>query len=192
MALVGDPVQQRRVAVQRVRVEQVDRADESVGRVVRVDFSGGKIVFLSDLEPESAKWTPYFGPASVSPILAAYYAPRKDRPLMPGVLKLGEKEYQKGLAVHSRTELVYRLPGRFRQFQAVVGIDHRVRQRGNVRLVVTGDERVLLETAVTGTDDPKSVDLDIQGVRRLGILVDFGENLDVGDHLNLCNARIIK
>jgi len=163
-----------------------------VGRVGRIDFSGGKIVYLSDMDAESTKWTPYFGPPSVSPVLAAYYAPRKDRPLIPGDLMVGDKVYAKGLAVHSRTELVYRLPDRFRQFEAVVGIDPRVREQGNVRLVITGDGRVLLETTVAGKDPPKPVDLDIQGVRRLGILVDFGEDLDVGDHLNLCNARIIK
>ena len=29
----------------------------------RLDFSGGKVVYLSDLKPESVTWTPYFGAA---------------------------------------------------------------------------------------------------------------------------------
>jgi hypothetical protein len=33
----------------------------------------------------------------------------------------------------------------------------------------------------------------MRGVRRLTILVDFGEDgSDLGDHLNLCNARLTK
>jgi hypothetical protein len=61
-----------------------------------------------------------------------------------------------------------------------------------VLLVVRGDDRVLLETAVAGTDPPRAVDLDLAGVRRLAILVDFGGDLDVADHLDLCEARIVK
>jgi hypothetical protein len=162
------------------------------GDVVRVDFSRDKILYLSDLEPESAVWTPYFGSAENLPVLAEYFAPRRDRGLEPGPLRLDGKPYEKGLALHSRTNLVYRLPGRFRRFQATVGIDDRVRPRGHVLLVVRGDDRVLLETAVAGTDPPRAVDLDLAGVRRLAILVDFGGDLDVADHLDLCEARIVK
>lgn len=163
-----------------------------LAEVTRIDFSQGKIVYLSDLEPESMVWTPYFGPARDLPALARLFAPREDRGLEPGPLRLDGRVYGKGLALHSRTRLVYRLPGRFRQFKATVGIDDRVRPRGNVRLVIHGDDRVLLETAVAGTDPPQSIELDLKDVRRLGILVDFGEDLDVADHLDLCEARVVK
>jgi hypothetical protein len=36
------------------------------------------------------------------------------------------------------------------------------------------------------------VDLDLQGVRRLAVLADFGQEMDVADHLDLCEARILK
>lgn len=160
--------------------------------VVHVDFSPDKIVYLSDLEPESLVWTPYFSSTSELPALARLFGPREDRGLDPGPLALDGKRYEKGLALHSRTSLVYRLPGRFRRFQAVAGIDDRVRPQGNVRLVVRGDDRVLLDSTVAGTDPPLPVDLDLSGVRRLAILVDYGADLDVADHLDLCNARIVK
>jgi hypothetical protein len=163
-----------------------------LAEVARIDFSQGKIVYLSDLEPELMVWTSYFGPARDLPALARFFAPREDRGLEPGPLRLDGRSFAKGLALHSRTRLVYRLPGRFRQFKATVGIDDRVRPRGNVRLVIHGDDRVLLETAVAGTDPPQSIELDLTDVRRLGILVDFGEDLDVADHLDLCEARVVK
>ena len=175
------------------------------GEVVRIDFSQGKIVFLSDLEPESLVWTPYFGPAAGTaakpgtdrqvgplPSLFEFFSPREDRGLEPGLLELDGKQYRKGLALHSRTSLAYRLPGQFRRFTATVGIDDRVRPRGNVRLVIRGDDRVLLEKTVAGTDPPEKLDLDLAGVRRLAILVDYGEDLDVADHLDLCDAKIVK
>ncbi|HUT92860.1 MAG TPA: NPCBM/NEW2 domain-containing protein [Thermoguttaceae bacterium] len=190
-----------RWAVKSIRLEGDDfrwttplglETSRAAAEVVRIDFSQGKIVYLSDLEPESLVWTPYFGSTRKLPALARFFGPREDRGLDPGPLELDGTQYEKGLALHSRTSLVYRLPGRFRRFKAVVGIDDRVRPQGNVRLVIRGDDRVLLETTVTGTDPPLPVDLDLSGVRRLAILVDYGADLDVADHLDLCNARIVK
>jgi hypothetical protein len=37
-----------------------------------------------------------------------------------------------------------------------------------------------------------SLTLDLQGVKRLTVLVDFGEDLDVADHLNLCEAKLVE
>jgi len=167
-------------------------ATRVLASVTRVDFSEGKIIFLSDLKEESVAWTPFFGVGAKLPALTEFYAPRRDRALGARPLKLGGKQYAKGLALHSRTEMVFRLPGRFRRLAAVAGIDEGVRPRGNVRLVIRGDDRVLLEKTLTGTDPPLPVNLDISGVRRLSILVDFGEDLDVADHLDLCEARIIR
>jgi hypothetical protein len=160
--------------------------------VTNIDFSRGKVLFLSDLKPESVTFTPYFGASQNVPSLAKLLAPRMDENLAAEPLQLGGKQYSKGLALHSRTEIVYRLPGRFRRLRAVVGIDDAVRPRGHLRLVIRGDQQVLLETTVTGDDPPKPIELDLTGVRRLSILADFGDNLDVADHLDLCEARIIK
>ena len=94
--------------------------------------------------------------------------------------------------MRSRTELIYRLTDKFRAFHALVGIDDRVRDRGNVDLRILGDNKELFSKRITGRDDPLPIALDIQGVRRLTIVVDFGEESDIADHLNLCNARITK
>jgi hypothetical protein len=151
-----------------------------------------KIAYLSDFRPESVEWTPYFGTGKELPSRTALYAPREDRSLESGPLQLEGKTYRKGVTAHSRTRLVYRLPAEFSRFFATVGIDDHVRPLGNVRLVIEGDGRVLWEGTVAGTDPAKPLELDIKGVRRLAILVDFGKDLDIGDHLDLCEARLIK
>ncbi len=165
---------------------------QPLASLARIDFSANKVLFLSDLEPQSITWTPHFGSDRDLPLLGRFFALREDTNLQSNPLRLDGQQYDKGLALHSRTKVVYRLPGRFRRFQAIVGIDDDVRPNGDVCLVIYGDDRVLLETTVTGTDPARSIDLELTGVRRLGILVDFGEKLDVADHLDLCNARIIK
>jgi hypothetical protein len=124
------------------------------------------------------------------------YAPRRDASFEGSGLWLGEgsdmRQYEKGLSIHSRSVLIYRLQDAHRKLTADVGIDSRLRGRGNVVLVIKGDDTELLRRSIAGEDPPLPLDLNIEGVRRLEILVDFGETLDVADHLNLCNARIIK
>jgi len=165
---------------------------ERLTRLMQIDFSQGKVVYLSDLEPESVNFTPYFGKDEDPPLRGRFLAPRRDTNLESNPLTLGAVQYAKGLAIHSRTEIVYRLPGRFSRLQAVAGIDDSVRPHGNVRLVISGDDKQLLESTLTGTDPPRPIDLDLSGVRRVTVLVDFGAQLGVADHLDLCNARVIK
>jgi hypothetical protein len=163
-----------------------------IGSLARLDFSRGKVIYLSDLTPESVQWVPYFSAGKETPAQVSLFAPRKDRSLESGPLQLDSIRYSKGLAIHSRTTLVYRLPDRYRRFSAVVGIDDLVRPQGNVRLVISGDDRVLLEIMVGGAEPARRVDLDMTAVRRLTIVADFGDDFDVGDHLDLCDARLLK
>jgi len=163
-----------------------------LAEIARLDFSHGKVVYLSELEPELREWTPYFGTGKEIAPLAEFFAPKENRGMYGGPLELDGKSYSKGLALHSRTRLVYRLPDKFRRLKAVVGIDDRVRPRGNARLTIQGDDQVLLDTILDGTTPPQAIDLDLSGVRRLTILVDFGEDLDVSDHVDLCDIRVLK
>jgi hypothetical protein len=161
-------------------------------RIAKIDFSAGKLVYLSDLKPDSVVWTPYFGTSKRLLAMEQFYGPRYDRNFESGPLRLGGIEYPKGLALHARTEIVYRLPAGYTRFQAVAGIDDAMKPGGKVRLAVRGDDQVLLEIAVAGGDPPKPLDLDVTRVRRLTIVADFGESVGEGDHLLLCNARLSK
>jgi len=167
-----------------------------------VDFSVGKLLYLSDLEPVSEQWTPLVALPSSAELAESFGKPRRDRSAFGGPLTLpaadgraydGEqlRQFSKGLALRSRTELLYRLPPGFRRFLAEAGIDPATSTSGQVRLEIRGDERELLVTEIAG-HEPRSLELDIAGVKRLRIIVDYGQNLDTGDWLNLCNARIVK
>jgi len=49
-----------------------------------------------------------------------------------------------------------------------------------------------LQTLYSMITNRYQFELDVAGVNRLKIVVDYGQNLDTGDWLNLCNARIVK
>jgi hypothetical protein len=165
---------------------------EPLERVVRLDLSLGKIIYLSDMRPESAVWTPFIGSQSPLPARQRYFAPRRDKNFESEPLRIAGKTFRKGLALHSRTELVYRLPGGFRRLKAAVGIDDAVRPQGKVRLVIGGDEKTLWEGTIAGDEPARPLDLDVAGVRRLTILADFGDRLGSGNYLDLGDARITK
>ncbi|NOX53616.1 MAG: hypothetical protein GXP27_04105, partial [Planctomycetes bacterium] len=59
-------------------------------------------------------------------------------------------------------------------------------------VTISGDRRTLLDADVRGTDPARIVDLDVTGVRMLQIHVDFGKNLDIADHLDLADAKVVK
>lgn len=158
-------------------------------QIERVEFTGGKSVYLSDLTPEEQSWQGYFGGAG-QPLLAEYYRPRRNTTFSGGRLTLDGREFAKGLALHSRTSVVYDLGRRFSHLRAVAGIDPAAGGQGNVQLTLSGDGRTLWEDAVVAGQPAKPVEVDLAGVKRLTVMVDYGSNLDLGDHLILGQARL--
>jgi hypothetical protein len=159
----------------------------------RFDFSLGKIAYLSDLDPVLLEETP---------ILADLWKYRRDKNLEGEPLSLdhkvekpsakkGRKVYAKGLALHSRTVIDYEIKG-FNVFRCVLGIDDRVSGPAHAVVRFEADGKPLFETPVTGKEDPRDIELKITGVSRLRIIVDYGDDLDLGDHVILAEARVMK
>lgn len=151
--------------------------------IANLDFSQGKVRYLSDLEPRNIEYTPFFD---------TVWKYRKDKHRDGGPLRLDGKEYARGLYIHSKTLLQYRIRNQYRNFRAVMGIDDSVPGIGFVYVEIKGDGRILYSGNVRSADPPVELNLDIRGVRDFDILVDFGDNLEICDHLDLCDARFIK
>lgn len=168
------------------------KAELPVARITGFDYSAGKILFLSDVEPETSEWTNAYGDNSATASLARLFAPRRDQSFGGEPLTLDGQSYEKGLALHSKTVLEYRLLGKFSKFLALAGIDDKVRPAGDVLLVVALDGKPLGEHRIRGKDAAVPLEYDIRGGRKLTITVDFGGALDVADRLHLVNARVTK
>jgi hypothetical protein len=168
------------------------KVEQSADTIVQIDFSGGKVVYLSDVKPDSTRFTPYFGLGKMPESVERFYAPRYDRNINGAPLQLGGTPYPKGLALHSRTEMVFRLPDRFSRFSAIAGIDPSAGPGRKVRLLMRGDDKELFDAVVSAADAPRTIGLDLSGVRRLTIVADFVEGAGPGGYLLLCNARLSK
>lgn len=185
-------VAQARLAGDRLTVKTPAGFERTVALDKIVALTGG-VQYLSDLEPESATWTPYASAAGQPDSLARLFRPRRNEAVDGGELKLDGVNYAKGLAMYSRSELVYRLPpGQFKRLKALAGIDDRARPTGAVRLIIHGDDRTLAEADVAADQEPLPIDLDLTGVRRLRITVDFGPRAEAMDLFDLCDARILQ
>ncbi len=161
-------------------------------RLDHIDYSIGNIDYLSDLPRESVVWKPRRRTA-ITPSTLQWFHPKFDAALYGGSLQLGGETYAKGLAAHSHAEITYRLTKPYRRLLATVGIDDEFRFGGNLELQIVGDNRPLFQRSFSGEDDVFELDLDVRGVRRLKIVVAFGDDdSDEGDTLNLCNARLTK
>ena len=163
----------------------------------RVDFSGSNVVYLSDLVPTRSQWQPFFPAATLQQEFQRLFEPRMNENFDNEPLRLvmadgRRQEFAKGLALHSRSEVVYRMPQQFERLQMVVGIGATVRNIGRVQLEIRGDDKPLWTGLIVGADAPVTLDLDLQDVSRLTIRVGYGDKLDYGDHLFLCDPRLVK
>ena len=164
----------------------------TLGSIYSMDLSQGKIVYLSDLKPDKAAFTPFFPLNKELESRAEMFRVRSDQNLLARPLQIQGQEFRKGLSMHSRSEIAWTLPPGFTRLVATVGIDDEVRPQGSVRLVIHGDDKILFDELVTGADAAKNIRLSIEGVRRLAILADFGDANDISGHLDLGNARLFK
>ncbi len=125
---------------------------------------------------------------------------RRDRNLDNGPLQLtvtvdGRAESQtfaKGLALHATTEIVYDIGGQYKEFKALVGVDPAVGGESQVRLTVVGDGRELFAADIRRGDDVRKLTCDVKNVRELRVTVRPAGFLDLGNHVNLADARLIK
>ena len=174
-----------------------------LGKLANADFSIGKLVYLSDLQALTERWTPRIELPSSAEIVRQFGAVRRDQSFSGSMLSLRWsssqlpsrhelRTYAKGLALRSRTELVYRVPRGMNRLVALAGIDPATAEQGHVVLEIYADDRPVWQREIGGDDPPVEIDVQVAGARRLRIVVDYGSNLDFGDRLHLVEARFSK
>ena len=170
-----------------------------------IDFSTGKLVYLSDLTPVMASWEPKIALPNGVTAVEQFNRPRMDESFAGSKLGLlwpgGEgasaarsvtRKYEKGVAVRSRSILLFDIPAGFRRFVVMAGIDPAMQRLGHVRLRVEIDGASAFDEEIRGGQTPRALDLDVVGRRQLRIEVDFGDQSDWGDSLHLVEARFTK
>jgi hypothetical protein len=148
-------------------------------------FLGGCATYLSDLTPLEYRFEPFFD---------VEWPLRRDRSVAGGFLKLRGVEYPKGLGVHSRSTVTYRLAGAYRRFRATIGTDDSAAGRGSVVFEVLMDGKSAYKSDVlTGASPAVAIErLDVTGAKTLTLRVDYATDGDILDHADWCDALLIK
>ncbi len=168
--------------------------------VVKMDYSHGKRDYLSDLTPVTVEQRFWLFAEERTVDQYRDWRYRGDKDLDDRPLELNNVPYEKGLALHSHTELVYDLKGDYREFHAVVGIDREVPDRRPVVVRIEGDGIELAKfTFVRGEKDktagPVPVVRNIKDVKKLRIIVthlDEDRMNDIGLKAVLADAFVTK
>jgi len=161
---------------------QVVKLPAAEVRGVRV--RGGRMAYLSDLEPSKVEEVPYFGRRSPY---------RKDVNLDGDPLRLDGQVVAKGLAVHSRSSLTYDLDRRYATFEALVGFDDSALKKGRVACRVLADGKEIYANPDLRADAPPvRLSLPVAGADQLRLVVDFGPDEDTGDRVIWGNARLFR
>lgn len=160
------------------------KVEYTAALLAKLDFSKGKLTYLSDLEPARKV---------EKSALDGINHYRRDKNVDGGPLRLGGQTYSKGLALQAYTELVYDIGGEYKEFKAVLGIDDQVGGDSNVKVVIEGDNRELFKGELN-RKDKKAIPLvvDVKNVKLLRIVVTSANVLDLGDHVDLADAKVSK
>jgi hypothetical protein len=151
--------------------------------VVALSVQGGAAVPLSELKANKFEHTPYLGCSW--PYVLDGSVDRRD-------LRLAGSTYDRGIGMHTASRLSYDLDGRYRRFEALVGLDDTSGRGGSTHVRVLVDGRPGADREFFGRGEPFAVRVDVTGARELTLVADFGERGGVQGHVDWADARLIK
>jgi len=180
-------------------------------RLSGIDFSSGRLHYLSDLEPLSERyfgldpagkeWGPLFEEdlatrtgLSTQCLMSRDRFPNKGRP----PLSLRNTVYRKGVCIFPKANIEYALDGKYSRLTAIVGVDDDVaynQQKGqpptSVELRIEADGEEVFRRLVKAPEEPFPLDVPLAGVTTLTVIVDFGDGESTCDYLDLADAKLI-
>ncbi|HVY62498.1 MAG TPA: NPCBM/NEW2 domain-containing protein, partial [Planctomycetota bacterium] len=156
-----------------------------------LSFLGGRIVYLSDLEPTATD--------EHAKDISLVFKHREDASVMGNPLRLDGKTYRKGIGVHAYSKLAYDLDGRYARLHAVIGLDDEAREMrgatGTIRFQVLVDGKPALGEhglALSTRDPARPIDIDVAGAKTVELVADFGESLDTLSRGGWADAYLVK
>ena len=156
-----------------------------IERVVSLDLIANQIVYLSELTPSEYTYAPY---------LDEKFPYRIDANVVGRELLLAGSYYDKGVGLHAGSRISYPLGGKFRRFDALVGLDDLDGREGEVRirLLLDGKAADLGKTDWTSDDKAVRVSVDVAGVKEMTLVVESAGKGPIRGAVDVVEARLIR
>lgn len=157
--------------------------------VVSISLSSSSFVWLSDLEPLSQDYSPL----ATLPFEARNDSSADGNPMTLVWNSSGETRlYNKGIGIRSASRIEFENSRGFQRLVGTVGVDAETNGNGDCEVSVLGDDIELWSSEITGRGDPVSLDVSIDGMKRITLVVRSGRQLDMGDHVDWADVRFVK
>lgn len=114
-----------------------------------------------------------------------------DREIGGQPIVIANTPFAHGVGTHAASRFRVDLGGHASRFTARVGVDDSAGGKGSVEFIVSGDGKVLWQSGrMTGGQPAKPVDVDLTGVKTLGLQVTDGDDGSSDDHADWADAKI--
>jgi hypothetical protein len=189
------------------------KVEYPLNKVARLDFSKGKVEFLSDLPKDGVnvdvkveRQADFFDKERQDRI--RFNKNLDDGKLQLRVLRDGKEQvetFDHGMALPAPASIVYKLNGEYDEFAAMLGVDENVGGDSHVIVTIEADgaevfsadvKRSAIVVKGRKTESPlrtERVSLNVKNVKELRIKVEAVNRLfQYGNHVNLADAKISK
>jgi hypothetical protein len=176
----------------------------SLDHISRLDFSLGRDVLLSDLEPTTNDWQPLMTSSAIVEKLRRMKLARKNESFSNQPLSLkfftdtglaylaSVKQFEHGFAMQSGGKLAFALNGQYEKLSGAVGFDPNANASGNVRLVISLDGKIVLEKEMIHRTmkNPIQLDLLVKDISRVVFQVEYNDGRSTGDQIHLVDLKV--
>ena len=168
-------------------------------RVVAVDVIGGRWEWLSD--PLAQNALERFGRTGGCQLVSYEQAPMlgpgweylAGRNVLNGPILVAGEPYERGIGVHSRSNLIFELNGEYREFVTSFGMDDDSGPLADVTVVVLVDGQRRFEKAhVRRGSLFGPVRVDVSHAGRIELIVEYGDNGDMQDRFDWVEPGLIR
>ena len=175
-----------------IRLEGDQLVQPRASDIAALTFRGEDRRFLSDMVPEAVEESSYFDDG-----MEPLYPFQRDRTVSGNFLVAGGRTHGKGLGVHSRSRLSFRVPTGFSKFYCLVAVDDEVKSlalRANVDVkVLRGDETLFVAPGLGSGDAVVEIRVpELNPGDLITLEVDYGKGLGLADRVDWLSAVFLK
>jgi alpha-galactosidase len=107
-------------------------------------------------------------------------------------LTIAGRKFDRGIGTHAVSTMLLSLGGKGKRFTATVGVDQETgNNKASIEFYIVGDKRILWQSGVMHiVDQATDIDLDISGIKQLGLLVTGSTDGIDYDHADWCDAKV--
>lgn len=134
----------------------------------------------------------YLDELDIAKVQAGWGTPHRSKSVEGNPLTIEKRTFERGIGTHAPSAMWIELDGWTSDFTAWVGVDDEVADsRASVEFIIIGKGEVMWKSGLMTAKDPaKEVNLNIRGVKKLGLIVSPGPDGMNYDHADWADAKL--